>query len=258
VTVQWCSLEESSTRGHPKGRHNYGLIAGAESTGSRFTTTCSPTTRAAIRPLERAGGLPQQRRLRFRDGFSHEGNYRGQPGFNIIGNYYLRGPSDPDVFPFCFEDKVPYYLRDNYIAGVGLGPGPVEGGGQAARAAVLRRVRRQTGTGDAGGGSPHAVADPGLPPGARPAGAFPRDAVTARVVADVRAGTGSWGRRSRPTCSQDCDRGVPPGTPIATVCRTRGEGARPQPGARRRGKGDEVRLHGHREYVNGLAATLIR
>ena len=26
VTVQWCAIEESDTVGHPKGRHNFGMI----------------------------------------------------------------------------------------------------------------------------------------------------------------------------------------------------------------------------------------
>src|SRR5262245_38927551 len=30
VTIQWCSIEESQTTGHPEGQHNYGLINGPQ------------------------------------------------------------------------------------------------------------------------------------------------------------------------------------------------------------------------------------
>jgi pectate lyase len=199
VTIQWCSVEESSTRGHPKGRHNYGLIAGS---GSHDISIHHNLFAHHARRNPAVGSGPVDFRNNvvydFRDGFSHEGNFRGQAGFNIIGNYYQRGPSDKDIFPFCFEDDVPYYLRDNYIAGVGLIQDPWQ---EADKLYGLQYY--------ASHGVKQEKETPVAPVATQPpqqayrlvlaqAGCFPRDAITKRIVADVLAGTGSWGRKEQP------------------------------------------------------------
>jgi hypothetical protein len=194
VTIQWCTIEESSITGHPKGRHNYGLISGADSYNisihhDLFAHHARRNPAIGSGPADFRNNVVYD----FRDGWSHEGNYKN-PGFNIIGNYYKRGPSDPDIFPFCFEDKVPYYLRGNYIEGVGIVDDPwaeadkLEGlryyadkGVKLDREVAVAPVKTQ---------SAQEIYRQVL----ASAGCFPRDAVSRRTIEEVENGTGSWGR----------------------------------------------------------------
>ena len=118
VTVQWCSMEESAVVGHPEGRHNYGLISGPQ--GQRVSIHHNLFAHHARRCPAIANGPADVRNnviYNFRDGLSHEGHRPNDLGFNLIGNYYKRGPSDAKIFPFCFLGDVSYFLRDNYIEG---------------------------------------------------------------------------------------------------------------------------------------------
>ena len=195
VSIQWCTIEESSVIGHAKGRHNYGLISGSRS--SRISIHHNLFAHHARRNPAIGSGPADFRNnvvYNFRDGWSHEGNYR-EPGFNIIGNYYKEGPSDPHIFPFCFEDKVPYYLRDNFIEGTGMIQDPW------AEADRLYGLRYYAGRGvkqEKETPVPHMTTH--SPQEAyrlvlATAGCFPRDVVTERIIEEVRSGTGSWGRK---------------------------------------------------------------
>lgn len=209
VTVQWCSIEEPSLTEESGGGHNYGLITGRD---SRNISVHHNLFAHAKRRCPAFGSGPADFRnnvvYNFRDGFSHEGNF-GTPGFNIIGNYYQRGPSDPDIFPFCFEDGVPYYLRDNYIAGIGMIQDPW------AEAHKLYGLEYYSGHGVRQQDETHVAPVITHPPTeARKlvlakAGCFPRDAITKRCVADVWGGSGAWGRREVP----DLMTGLSPGRP---------------------------------------------
>lgn len=209
VTIQWCTIEESSTRGHPKGRHNYGLISGANSHHLSIHHNLF-AHHARRNPAIGSGPADFRNNVvyNFRDGFSHEGNYRS-PGFNIIGNYYKRGPSDPDIFPFCFEGKVPYYLRGNYIEGVGKVDDPW------AEAGKLYGLRYYADRGvklDQEASSEFVYtrsAQAIYPEVLAKAGCFPRDVVTRRIVEEVKKGTGSWGRHE----PKDLLEGLPAGKP---------------------------------------------
>ena len=120
VSIQWCTIEESLVTGHPEGRHNYGLISGPN--GARVSIHHTLFAHHARRCPAIANGPADVRNnvvYDFRDGFLHD-NPPNDGGYNIVGNYYKRGPSDAKIFPFCFRDMVSYYLRDNYIDGVGL------------------------------------------------------------------------------------------------------------------------------------------
>ncbi len=195
VTVQWCTIEESSMTEERGGGHNYGLIAGPRSGNISIHHNLFAHHR---RRNPAIGSGPADFRnnvvYNFRDGFSHEGNYR-RPGFNIIGNYYKPGPSDPHIFPFCFEDDIPYYLRDNYIEGVGMIQDPWA---EADKLYGLKYyanhgVKQETET-------PVASVTTSTPFEAyrrvlAEAGCSPRDAVTRRIIRETRDGMGEWGRR---------------------------------------------------------------
>lgn len=195
MTVQWCSIKESAVAGHPKGRHNYGLISGPQ--GERVSIHHNLFAHHARRCPAIANGPADVRNnviYNFRDGLSHEGHKPNDRGFNLIGNYYKRGPSDPKIFRFCFTGNVSYYLRDNFIDGVGIIQDPwVEAdkllglkyyarhGKKAAGEFPVPKVITQ---------SPEAAYKLVL----ERSGCFPRDTVTRRIVREVRTGTGAWGR----------------------------------------------------------------
>lgn len=198
VTVQWCTIEEPAVTEESGGGHHYGIITGANSARISVHHNLFAHVKRRI-PAFGSGPADFRNNVayNFRDGLSHEGNYR-VPGFNIVGNYYQRGPSDPHIFPFCFEEGVPYYLRDNYIAGIGLVQDPWA---EADKLYGLRyyadkgvKQERETPVARVTTHAPleayRLVLDR--------AGCFPRDAVTRRVIEEVRAGTGSWGRHDPP------------------------------------------------------------
>ena len=204
ITVQWCTLEEAAIGGHAKGRHNYGLIAGARSSSMSIHHNLF-AHHENRNPCIGSGPADFRNNVvyNFRAGFVHHNNYAGKPGFNFIGNYYKRGPSttsfypeDPEIYPWCFEDQIPYYLRDNFVDGVGLIQDPwaeaeklpgwarhfADKGVKQEKETPVPRVQTH---------SPQEAYQLVL---AR-AGCFPRDAVSRRTVEEVKAGTGSWGRR---------------------------------------------------------------
>ncbi len=198
VTVQWCTIEEPSVTEQRGGGHNYGLITGPNS--DRISVHHNLFAHCKRRNPAFGSGPADFRNnvvYNFRDGLSHEGNYR-RGAFNILANYYKRGPSDKDIFPFCFEDEVPYYLRDNYIEGVGMIQDPWQ------EADKLYGLRYYAAHGVKAGRPAPVPPITTQPPQeayrdvlAR-AGCFPRDAVTKRIIAETINGTGSWGRKDQP------------------------------------------------------------
>lgn len=195
VTVQWCTIEESLVVGHPKGRHNFGLIGGPD--GERVSIHHNLFAHHARRCPALANGPADVRNnvvYNFRDGLSHEGHEPNDKGFNLVGNYYKRGPSDPKIFPFCFVGNVSYYLRDNFIADVGIIQDPW------AEAEKLPGLQYYAGRGrKAAAEFPVPAVTTHDPQVAyelvlHSAGCFPRDVVTQRIVREVRSGTGQWGR----------------------------------------------------------------
>ena len=193
ITIQWCTIEESDTEGHPEGRHNYGLINGPE--GQRFSIHHTLFAHHSRRCPAIANGPADVRNLvvyNFRDGFLHD-NESNDGGFNIIGNYYKKGPNDT-IYPFCFEDRISYYLRDNYIQGVGMIQDPwAEASklpGLKAYADKGKKAKQETEVPAVTTHSPLEAYDLVL----ESAGCFPRDTVSRRTIEEVKTGTGSWGR----------------------------------------------------------------
>jgi hypothetical protein len=210
VTVQWCTIEESVVRGHPEGRHNYGLISGPR--GERVSIHHTLFVHHARRCPAIANGPADIRNnvvYNFRDGLSHEGHPPNDRGFNLIANYYKRGPSDPKIFPFCFRGTVSYYLRDNYIHGIGLVQDPWAEAdklpGFRYYAKHGRKAPEEFSVAPVITHEPEKAYELVL---AR-AGCFPRDTVTKRVIRETRAGTGSWGRPG----GEDLMEGLTPADP---------------------------------------------
>lgn len=198
VTVQWCTVDEGDTTGHEEGVHNYGLIQGPN--GHRISVHHNLFAHHKRRNPAVANGpadVINNVVYNFRDGFLHD-NATNAIAFNIIGNYYKRGPSDPQIFPFCFRDGGHYYLRDNWIEGTGMIQDPWaekdKHPGLAYYAAKGDKAERPSPTPGITTHDPREAYELVL---AR-AGCFPRDILTREVIEDVKAGTGSWGRRNIP------------------------------------------------------------
>jgi hypothetical protein len=194
VTIQWCTIEESLVMGHPEGRHNYGLISGPQ--GARVSIHHNLFAHHARRCPAIANGPADIRNnvvYNFRDGFGHD-NPPNDQGYNVVGNFYKRGPSDKKIFPFCFQRQVAYYLRDNFIEGVGLVQDPWS---EADKLEGLRYYAKNGRRAEQEVPVPPVTTQP--PQEAyelvlTQAGGLPRDAVTRRIVREVREGTGAWGR----------------------------------------------------------------
>jgi len=196
VTVQWCTIEESDTKGHSKGQHNYGLINGPK--GGRvsihhnlFAHHVERSPAVAAPPADVRNNVVYN----FYVALEHAGHKPKDGGFNIVGNFYARGPNSPKtVFPFNFKGAASYFMRDNLIEGVGLVQDPwaerakLKSKGFQAR--DYRRVAREFAVPPVATQAPREAYELVL----KQAGCFPRDAVTKRMIEETRAGTGSWGR----------------------------------------------------------------
>ena len=209
VTVQWCTVEDGDITGHEEGVHNYGLIQGPN--GHRISvhhTLFAHQRRRCPAVANGPADIVNNVVYNFRDGFLHD-NQVNDKTFNIVGNYYKRGPSDRQIFPFCFRDGY-YFLRDNYIHDLGLVQDPWKEadrhpglayyadryGNRAPEPAETPPVTTQ---------SPQQAYELVL----AQAGAFPRDFITVRCIEEVKTGTGTWGRRAIP----DLMRGLTPAQP---------------------------------------------
>jgi hypothetical protein len=211
VTIQWTTIEESDPTGHHKGQHNFGLIGGPEAFNASVHH-CLFANHRRRNPAFANGPADFRNNVvfNFRDGFSHEGHPPNGKGFNIIGNYYKSGPSDLNIFPFCFVDTVKYYLRDNFIDGVGMIQDPWAESGKLYGLRYYEHLgRRETEE------TPMPPVTTLAPQDAyhqvlENAGCFPRDTVTVRTINEVVTGTGEWRRRA----PDDLIAGLHPAAPL--------------------------------------------
>jgi pectate lyase len=198
VTVQWCTVEDGDTTGHEEGVHNYGLIQGPN--GHRISIHHNLFAHHKRRNPAVANGpadVINNVVYNFRDGFLHD-NKTNDITFNIIGNYYKRGLSDPQIFPFCFSNGGHYFLRDNWIEGVGMIQDPWaekdRHHGLAFYAGKGSKSEKPSETPPVATQGPREAYKLVL----KHAGCFPRDIITSSVVKEVKDGSGTWGRRSVP------------------------------------------------------------
>ncbi len=208
VTLQWSTIEESATEGHPEGEHNYGMIQGPD--GYRISVHHNVFVHHKNRNPAIANGpaeVVNNVAYNVRHGFVHHNPASGP--FNIVGNSYLAGPDD-ELIPFFFDDEngytapdLSYFLADNFIDDPGVFTGTVDnpwmmpfdhpsfeylGPPESFRSPAQH---------DFSGGSHVGVtaqpASEAMTLVLECAGGFPRDVVTTRVLAELEARNGGWG-----------------------------------------------------------------
>lgn len=209
VTVQWSTIESSSTTGHPEGAHNYGLINGPD--GHRITIHHNLFAHHKARCPAVANGPADIRNnvaYNVRHGFVHHNRASGQ--FNIVGNAYIKGPSD-QLIPFYFDGSagagLKYFLADNYIDDPGRFTGVVNNPWQQPylhpsfsrlnKPESYRASSQFNFSRDVPGYIPvttHSAADAQRLVLAQ-AGALPHDVVTRGVLQNIERRDGAWGAR---------------------------------------------------------------
>lgn len=202
-TIQWCTIEESAPfGGHPDGDwHNYGLINGPNGWNSTIHHNLFAHHRRRAPAI--ANGPADIRNnviYNVRDCFVHD-NPSNNGGFNIVGNYYRKGPNQPEnpMFPFGFAQGIEYYLSDNYIDHPPHLDQVIEDPWTEGQHYVGLNFYSERGV---------RVTTPfEMPPVEthsseevyrivlEKAGAWPRDVVTLRTVDEVRRRTGEWARQ---------------------------------------------------------------
>jgi len=207
VTVQWCSIEESDTGGHPKGMHNYGMINGPK--GLNVTVHHNLFAHHARRNPAIANGPADVRNnviYNFSQGLSHEGHPPNGKWYNVVANYFKKGPSNPRIFIVTTLRDRKYYIAENFIEGIGkIGDPRARGARFPAWIQLNRYGGILTEPVEVAPVKTH-TAEQAYKLVLDRSGCFPRDVVTRRCVQDTRNGTGSWGRKE----PKDLLEGLPP------------------------------------------------
>jgi hypothetical protein len=200
VTVQWCSIEEGATKEGRKysGIHNFGLFSSylAKARLSVHHNLFAHNSRR--NPTVSAGPADIRNNVvyNYRHGFTHEGSQRGD--FNFVGNWFKTGADSRGVLQGVSWGKAPakwawfdsaarYFLEDNVVDGE---PAPIPDAVGKSKTPP-RRLEKPLDAPPVTTTSAESASVLVL----KRAGAFPRDAVTLRTVAEVREGKGQWGRR---------------------------------------------------------------
>jgi pectate lyase len=203
ATLSWSIIGEAVVGGHPDGpEHNYGMIHGPDA--QRIAVHHNYFVHQKNRNPAIANGPADVRNnviYNARHGFVHHNPSTG--AFNIVGNHYKQGMND-SLIPFFFDDdkaaSVRYFLAGNFIED------PADGCNRVVddpwSDACHPSFASLSAPASMRAASEHGFAWPAIPtqPVAEAralvlarAGAWPRDVVDRRFVADFAAGTGTWG-----------------------------------------------------------------
>jgi pectate lyase len=200
ITVQWSAIVEAALEGHVEGEHNYGLLNYGGRVTVHHTLFAHNKNRdpaLALGPAESINNTAYN----VRHGFVNHNEASGE--MMLVGNTFIQGPDD-SLIPFFFDggEEASYWLADNAVDDPGEFVGVIDdpwsepyfadviGASTAVRADAPFQF---------GGGLYEAVAADGSAEAHAQvlacAGAFPRDVVDARVIAEVEARGGSWGAK---------------------------------------------------------------
>jgi len=176
-TIQWCTIEESAV---PEHGHNYGLLAGYEPT---YATLHHNLWAHHVRrcPGMRQGPADIRNNVVYNNSYPivHEGG-KATGGYNVVKNYYQRGPDSLRTGFGGFVAKAEYYVQGN------LRDDGTEVRQTKGKVLTTPVEAPQVTTHDPREAYKRVLAS---------AGAFPRDPVTRRTIREVRTRGGRWGRR---------------------------------------------------------------
>lgn len=264
VTIQYSTIEESGTTGHPEGQHNYALINGPD--GARVSVHHNLFAHHRKRSPALANGPSDTRNnviYNHHIGFLHDNPSTGV--HNIVGNYYKAGPNRNIIEPFyMIDDNNQHgqaYWADNYI----------DDDSPLFSASISNPIAEQNRYPGLNGTGTRVTTPANTPPVTTQtsssaynevldkSGTFPRDVVTNRTVQETRDRTGSWGIHRPPNLMQGL-------TPLPRPTDTDNDGM-PDVWETSRGLNpnngsdyNTVRPSGYRaieEYINELADSLI-
>jgi pectate lyase len=209
VTVQWCAVEESDDKGHPKGAHNFGMISAAEDCGAVSVHHNLWAHHARRVPCmapyreDAAGDFCNNLVYNCRGGYTDDGHGdRARSPVNLHRNYYRRGPQTADrVYPYALSPNMTYYVKGNYFEDWGYQDHPKHWKPAGRPGGVPRWVQFNNNGGE--------LDKPAKVPAVETvdarevydlvlgrAGCWPRDRVTRRTVEEVKNKTGAWGRNA--------------------------------------------------------------
>jgi len=215
VTIQWCTIEQSATNGHPKGNHNYGLINGPD--GGRVSILKNLFAHHNRRAPSVSSGPTETINnviYNVKDGWLHSGN-RASGQHIVSNNYFRRGPSS-EMTPFFLDagnagKRLGYYINNNYIddpanfSGV-LDPWAIKENHPSQRylctyfrggnCEKFSLDARPSFANNSDYFTPNEISyQNAFDDVLAHAGAFPRDTITNTTVQDVRTRSGEWGAR---------------------------------------------------------------
>ena len=195
VTVQWCAIEESDPVGHVKGQHNYGMIvayAPSRDITIHHNLFAHHQKRAPLigcELVDHRNNLLYNFLLPFIfHGMENNPSRPGRPyRMNLVANTFKSGPNVHRHMKGRAFDKLLYNRPNVHLYDRGNACSWIEG--EATSATQPRAAKPwpapPVGTQNANDACELVLAR---------AGCFPRDAVSKRMVEEVRNGAGSWGR----------------------------------------------------------------
>jgi pectate lyase len=203
-TMQWCTLEESDTKGHDKGRaHNYGFCsayAGSGNLSLHHNLFAHHSKRSpCVAPYEPGKPADVRNNVMYDcyTALTHSGHGpKVKAPINMVGNWYKKGPSHPKLYPYATVAGPTYHISGEYIVGLGYIKDPADptakfprwiqynrNGKRLAKPAPAPKITTQ---------KAEAAAKLVL----AKAGCFPRDRVSKRTIEEVKTGGGKWGRNA--------------------------------------------------------------
>lgn len=206
ASVQWCTIEESDDKGHPKGAHNFGLISAAEDNGAvsvhhnLFSHQGRRVPCMAPYRENAADDFCNNLIYNCRGGYTDDGHgKRAKSAVNLYKNYYRRGPNTLErIYPYALSPEMSYYVKDNFFEDWGYQHHPKHWkfGKDMPR---WVQFNNQGGELDKPAKTPPIElvdAKDVLELVLGKAGCWPRDRVTKRTIDEVRKKAGSWGRNA--------------------------------------------------------------
>jgi pectate lyase len=195
LTVQWCAIEESDPTGHSKGRgHNFGMImgyAGKDATlhHNLFAHHSKRAPLCGLEVMDHRNNVIYNMLLPFTFHPPRMNQSRPDKPFriNVIGNYFKDGPNVKANMKGRSFDRLLWkpvsiepYIKGNYLTWM-KGVSETSLKQTAAKPWPAAPVETQ----DAETAYAKVMAQ---------VGCLPRDAVSKRMIEEVKAGTGKWGR----------------------------------------------------------------